>query len=198
MQTGNRIRNKAYLDEYADILSKTMYNKLDGQSILYIVKGILISGKPCEDCWGYASLDAYLKQQRRIEKIEYIRQHMDVLNMNLTAMIDGQSILYAIKEILVSNKQLKCCRSYKSLNQYIEKNEESQEQLGELQNPSQELQIRKQRKEEIELLHILSSVVSVVNRSQDMNQVNRITPFYQCVGNSQNDNGYQKQMASIA
>lgn len=185
MQTKNRIRNKAYLEQYADILSKVMGDKINGQSILYIVKGILVSGKCLEECWGFELLDIYLKQQQEIEKIEYIRQHMNILNKNLMDMLDGQSVLYAIKEILVSDRTLKNCCGYEALNQYIIKNEEK------VINQSQELQNRAKR-EELGMLHILSSVVSFAHKGHDMNQVSQITSLYQYVGDEKEP---QKQLA---
>ncbi len=198
MQTENKNQNKAYLKHYEDILKNVMCNKLEGQSILYIVKGILISGKPREDCWGFASLDAYLKKQQKIEKIEYLRDHMDVLNMNLMDMVDGQSILYTIKEILVSSQTLKNCKGYQLSNQYIEESEKCQGQVHISQNQSPKLMNTQNHKEELELLHMLSSVVSAANKSQDMSQVSRITSFYQYVGKESDMKGYQKQMVSIA
>lgn len=193
----NKTRNREYLKNYLDIVKNKMDETIDGKSISYMIKKILNSDGPMEDCFGFASLDEYLKQQQRIEKIEYIRQHMDVLDMNMMEMLGKTNVLYAIKEILISDKPLKKCQGYKLLNQYIEKNEWLQESKGKT-NQSKKSQVNTDCQKELKLLHMLSSIVSAVNRGQDMNQVNQLTSFYQCVGKGQDTKGYQKQMASIA
>ena len=200
MQTENKNRNQEFLEKYDDILSQIMLDRLHGQTILYIVKGIMISGQKLEDCFGYPSLYAYLKQKKQIQKIEYIKQHKEILEMNLMNRIGGQSILYILKEILVSKNPLTKCPEFQALNEYVEIKEEIQRKQWKLENPKpkEEKYEAKKRQEELAVLHILSCVVNIVSKSQDTYQVNAIKSLYPYVEKTEIGEGYQKQMISIA
>ena len=52
--------------------------------------------------------------------------------------------------------------------------------------------------EELGTLHILSSILNLVNRSRDVNQINRIVSLFQHVEENPNNRTYQKQISYSA
>lgn len=175
----NKKRNRKYLD----MLEDKMFHKLGGQSILYIVKGILISGLPMEECWGFNLLNNYLDKLNHQNKIEYFMQHIESLQKGMMDKIDDEkTLLFAVKEALVSKQPLKKCPGYDSLQKYFKKEDVSQ--------------TLDQQQASLILLNMLSNIVSIMDRGQDSEQVGRIVSYYPYIETNQGESQKKKSYSA--
>lgn len=157
----NRNRNREYLKQHYKILKDQMNHILDGQPILYIVKDIMLTDLPMEECRGFKELNEFLNELNRQHKIEYFMQHIESLQRGLD---NEKTLLFAMKEALVSKQPLEDCPGYDSLQEYFK-----QENI---------LQTFDEQQASFALLKILSDMVNIMTISQDSEQIGKIISYY--------------------
>ena len=122
---------------------------------------------------GRTTMENIIRQQ----KIQYLKNYTSTLQRGMTDRVDDNITLwYAVRNVLVSQKPLKECMEYQSLNQYFESQAEV---YGE------------EKQADIELLHVLSCMVTMMSKGQD-SKVASIIPYYALLESAQAKSGYQK------
>lgn len=107
----------------------------------------------------------------RQHKIDYLMSHTTALQKGMMNKIDDtKTLLYGVKEALISEQPLESCPTYSSLEQYFK--DEKEQTINEKQAG-------------FELIGILSNMVNIMNRVQEPDQIARIVSYYSYIGANQ-------------
>lgn len=107
----------------------------------------------------------------RQHKIDYLMGHTTALQKGMMNKIDDtKTLLYGVKEALISEQPLESCPIYSSLEQYFK--DEKEQTITEKQSS-------------IELIGVLSTMVNIMSKGQEPDQIAKIVSYYSYIGANQ-------------
>lgn len=108
-----------------------------------------------------------MERQIKTHKIEYLIKYTDLLKSEMMNKItDEKTLLYAVRNILVSSVPLEECEDYYLIDEYLSVQETLQ---------------RNYERPDLTLLQVLSGMVNIMNKGSDTSQIGQIISYYPLV-----------------
>lgn len=119
-----------------------------------------------------------MNKQVKQQKINYFMEHIISLQNGMMDKIGAKTLLYVVKETLISEQPLETCPSYNSLEQYFGQEESS---------------VINEQQASCTLGSVLANMLTMMNKGQEIDQIGRIISYYPYIVDNQSSREIHSQ-----